>query len=161
LAGRLINIRKESLRASFADYQNVDHRLEFVATVHGAAYYNDSKATNINATWYALEYFDKPIIWIAGGVDKGNDYSSLLPMVRQKVKAIVCLGKNNQAIHDAFETVVEQIIDTDSAEQAVVVSSLLASKNDVVLLSPACASFDIFENYEDRGNKFKSAVNSL
>lgn len=161
LAGRLINIRKESLRASFADYQNVDHRLEFVATVHGAAYYNDSKATNVNATWYALEYFDKPIIWIAGGVDKGNDYSSLLPMVRQKVKAIVCLGKNNQAIHDAFEAVVEQIIDADSAEQAVVVSSLIAAKNDVVLLSPACASFDLFENYEDRGNKFKSAVNSL
>lgn len=161
LAGKLINIRKESLRASFSEYQNVEHRLEYVAAVHGASYYNDSKATNVNATWYALEYFDKPIIWIAGGIDKGNDYSSLLPMVRQKVKALICLGTDNATLHKAFDGVVEQIIDTTSAEQAVAVASLLASKNDVVLLSPACASFDLFDSYEDRGNQFKNAVKSL
>ncbi len=161
MAARLIDIRKESLKASLSNYQNVEHRLEYVANVHGVAYYNDSKATNVNATWYALESFDGPIVWIAGGQDKGNDYTMLLPLVRQKVKAIVCLGKDNRSIHEAFSNIVPTIVDTISADQAVLAASLLAKKNDIVLLSPACASFDLFENFEERGNLFKAAVRSL
>jgi UDP-N-acetylmuramoylalanine--D-glutamate ligase len=161
ISARLINIRKETVRQSLSDYQNIAHRLEFVANVHGASYYNDSKATNVNSAWYALEHFDRPIIWIAGGVDKGNDYSSLLPLVQKKVKAIVCLGTDNKTLHDTFKDHVEMMVDVDSAEQAVAVASLLAAKNDIVLLSPACASFDLFENFEERGDKFKSAVKSL
>lgn len=157
----LINIRKETIRQSLSDYQNIEHRLEFVANVHGVSYYNDSKATNVNSTWYALEHFDRPIIWIAGGVDKGNEYSSLLPLIQKKVKAIVCLGIDNKSLHDSFKDYVEIMVDVNSAEQAVAVASLLAVKNDVVLLSPACASFDLFENYEERGQMFKSAVKSL
>ncbi len=161
ISARLINIRKETVRQSLSDYQNIAHRLEFVANVHGVSYYNDSKATNVNSAWYALEHFDRPIIWIAGGVDKGNDYSCLVPLIRQKVKAIICLGTNNTPLHNAFSDFVDTIVDVDSAEQAVAVASILAIKNDVVLLSPACASFDLFENFEERGNKFKAAVNSL
>lgn len=161
MASRLTQIRKESLKASLSNYKNVEHRLEYVANVHGAAYYNDSKATNINATWYALESFDNPIIWIAGGVDKGNDYSLLLPLVRQKVKAIICIGKDNKAIHNAFGNTVEQFYEADSIENAVAMASILATKDEVVLLSPACASFDRFENFEERGQKFKKAVRSL
>lgn len=161
ISARLINIRKETVRQSLSDYQNIAHRLEFVANVHGVSYYNDSKATNVNSTWYALEHFDRPIIWIAGGVDKGNDYSSLLPLIRQKVKAIICLGTNNVTLHNVFSEFVETIVDVDSAEQAAAVASILAAKNDIVLLSPACASFDLFENFEERGNKFKAAVKSL
>jgi UDP-N-acetylmuramoylalanine--D-glutamate ligase len=129
--------------------------------VHGVSYYNDSKATNVNSTWYALEYFDRPIIWIAGGIDKGNDYSKLIPLIRRKVKAIVCLGKDNNRIHEAFSGLVDTIIDVDSAEQAVAAATYLAEKNNIVLLSPACASFDLFDNYEDRGNQYKQAVKSL
>lgn len=161
LTAKIIGIRNETIKQSMSDYQNVAHRLEYVANVHGVSFYNDSKATNVNSTWYALEYFNRPIIWIAGGVDKGNDYSKLVPLVRQKVKAIVCLGTDNQKLHEVFEGKVETIVNTDSAEQAVGVAALLAAKNDIVLLSPACASFDLFENYEDRGNQFKMAVKSL
>ena len=129
--------------------------------MHGISYYNDSKANNVNSTWYALENFNKPIIWIVGGVDKGNDYSILVPLVREKVKAIVCLGKDNSRIREAFGMLTDQIFDADSAEQAVALSSFLAAKNEIVLLSPACASFDLFDNFEDRGNQFKQAVKSL
>ncbi|MDP3446382.1 MAG: UDP-N-acetylmuramoyl-L-alanine--D-glutamate ligase, partial [Ignavibacteria bacterium] len=131
------------------------------ANVHGVSYYNDSKATNVNSTWYAMEYFDRPIIWIAGGIDKGNDYEILIPLVKQKVKAIICLGKDNTTIHQAFAEHVELITDATNADQCVAIASLLAQKGDIVLLSPACASFDLFENYEERGDKFKQAVKSL
>ncbi len=161
LAAKIIGIRNETIKKSLSDFQNVAHRLEYVANVHGVSYYNDSKATNVNSVWYALEMFDRPIVWIAGGIDKGNDYSMLKPLVAQKVKALVCLGKDNSALFHAFEGVVEHITETQSVENAVVIASFFASKNDVVLLSPACASFDLFENYEDRGNQFKNAVRSL
>ncbi|MBW7846916.1 MAG: UDP-N-acetylmuramoyl-L-alanine--D-glutamate ligase [Bacteroidales bacterium] len=161
LASKIIGIRNETIKMSLSDCQNVAHRLEYVANVHGAAYYNDSKATNVNSTWYALEMFDRPIVWIAGGIDKGNDYSQLLPLVSRKVKALICLGRDNSKLIEAFEGVVETIVETQSAEHAVSMASLLSEKNDVVLLSPACASFDLFENYEDRGNQFKKAVRSL
>lgn len=161
LAAKIIGIRNETIRQSLSDYQNVAHRLEYVANVHGVSYYNDSKATNVNATWYALEYFDRPVVWIAGGLDKGNDYNELMPLVRKKVKALICLGVDNTKLREAFEGVIETIVEVQAAEQAVAVASLIAGKNDVVLLSPACASFDLFENYEDRGNQFKMAVKAL
>jgi UDP-N-acetylmuramoylalanine--D-glutamate ligase len=161
IAAQLIEIRKETIKQSLSDFQNVSHRLEFVASVHGISFINDSKATNINATWYALEYVDKPTVWIVGGVDKGNDYETLKHLVKEKVKAIVCLGLDNANIHKAFEDVVDVIVDTESAREAVEASYRLGEKGDIVLLSPACASFDLFENYEDRGNQFKQAVNEL
>jgi UDP-N-acetylmuramoylalanine--D-glutamate ligase len=161
VAAHLLEIRKESIKQSLSDFQNIAHRLEFVASIHGVSFINDSKATNVNSTWYALEYMDKPTIWIVGGVDKGNDYDLLKPLVKEKVKAIVCLGLDNRRIHEAFEGVVEQIVDTESAYEAVGTAYCLAQKGDAVLLSPACASFDLFEDYEDRGNQFKKAVNEL
>jgi len=161
VAARLMDIRRESLKQSLSDFHNVAHRLEYVSSVHGINFINDSKATNVNSTWYALEYYDKPIIWIAGGVDKGNDYSMLTDLVKNKVKAIVCLGTNNKPIHDTFGDLVETIEDTQSAYDAVNTAYELAKKDDVVLLSPSCASFDLFENYEDRGNQFKKAVKEL
>ena len=161
ISAKILDIRNETVKQSMSDYQNIAHRLEYVANVHGVSYYNDSKATNVNSTWYALEYFNRPIVWIAGGIDKGNDYSKLIPLIRQKVKAIICLGKDNQRIHEAFASHVQSIIDVDSAEQAVAAASFLAEKNYVVLLSPACASYDLFDNYEDRGNQYKQAVKSL
>lgn len=161
IAAQLIEIRKETIKQSLSDFQNISHRLEFVASVHGISFINDSKATNINATWYALEYVDKPTVWIVGGVDKGNDYETLRNLVKEKVKAIVCLGLDNANIHKAFADVVDVIVDTESAKEAVDASYHLAEKGDIVLLSPACASFDLFENYEDRGNQFKQAVNEL
>lgn len=161
VAARLMDIRKETLKQCMSDFHNVAHRLEYVSSVHGISFINDSKATNVNSTWYALEYYDKPIVWIAGGVDKGNDYSMLIKLVKNKVKAIVCLGTNNKPIHDAFGDVVETIVDTQSAYHAVNTAYDIAKKGDVVLLSPACASFDLFENYEDRGNQFKTAVKEL
>jgi UDP-N-acetylmuramoylalanine--D-glutamate ligase len=161
VAAHLMEIRKETIKQSLSDFQNIAHRLEYVATVHGVTFINDSKATNINSTWYALEYIDKPIVWIAGGVDKGNDYDLLKPLVAEKVKAIVCLGLDNRHIHKAFEGLVDEIIDTESAREAVATSYYLAKKGDTVLLSPACASFDLFENFEDRGNQFKAAVKEL
>lgn len=161
LAARILDIRKESIRESFSDFVNVEHRLEFVAKVNGIEFINDSKATNINSTWFALESMDKPTVWIVGGVDKGNDYSELIELVKDKVKAIICLGTENQKIIDAFGGVVETIVEAGSAMEAVAYGYRLAKKDETVLLSPACASFDLFENYEDRGNQFKNAVRSL
>lgn len=161
VASRLVDIRKETIKECLSDFQNVEHRLEFVANIHGIEFINDSKATNINSVWYALECLNKKIVWIAGGIDKGNDYSKLFELVRHKVKAIVCLGSDNEKLIDAFKDKVEIITETSSAEEAVNVAYYLARKGDAVLLSPACASFDLFENYEDRGRKFKAAVKSL
>lgn len=161
IASRLLEIRKESIRDSLSDFQNVEHRLEFVANVHGIEFINDSKATNVNSTWYALESISKPIVWIVGGVDKGNDYSMLDALVAQKVTAIVCLGKDNEKIIKAFKGKVPEIVEAQSAEEAVKYGYRLAKKDQVVLLSPCCASFDLFENYEDRGRQFKTAVRSL
>ena len=161
IAGRILEIRKEIVRESLSDFQNIEHRLESAGVVHGIEFINDSKATNVNSTWYALESMQKPVIWIAGGVDKGNDYSMLAELVKDKVKAIVCLGKENQRIHEAFSSIIPTIIDTQSAAEAVYAAYKLGKKGDAVLLSPACASFDLFENYEDRGHQFKLAVKSL
>lgn len=161
IASRLVEIRKEVVRDSFTDFQNVEHRLEFVAKVHGISFINDSKATNVNSTWFALESMDAPTVWIVGGVDKGNDYSELSDLVKDKVKAIICLGTDNQKIKDTFNGVVETIVEAGSAMEAVSYGYRLAKKDETVLLSPACASFDLFENYEDRGNQFKSAVRAL
>ena len=154
-------IRKESIRESLSDFRNVDHRLEFVAKVKGISFINDSKATNVNAAWYALESADKPIIWIAGGVDKGNDYKSLLPLVREKVRMIICLGVNNMKLHQAFRKDVDMMINANTAKEAVEIACGLGKNGETVLLSTACASFDLFENYQDRGNQFKRAVRSL
>jgi UDP-N-acetylmuramoylalanine--D-glutamate ligase len=161
IAARVLEIRNESIRESLTDFVNVEHRMEFVAKVHGIEFINDSKATNINSTWYALESMNKPTVWIVGGVDKGNDYSELTELVKEKVKAIICLGANNDKIIAAFEDVVDQIVEANSAMEAVAYGYRLAMKEETVLLSPACASFDLFENYEDRGNQFKKAVRSL
>ena len=161
IGGRILEIRKDVVRESFSDFENIEHRLEFVSTVHGINFINDSKATNVNSTWYALESMEEPTIWIAGGVDKGNDYSMLSELVQTRVKAIVCMGVDNKKIINAFRDIVPVIIETGSAEEAVQTAYRLGKKGDTVLLSPACASFDLFENYEDRGRKFKAAVRTL
>lgn len=161
LAGRILDIRKDVVRESLSDFVNVEHRLEFVAKVCGIEFINDSKATNVNATWFALESMEQPTVWIVGGVDKGNDYSELVDLVSEKVKAIICLGKDNHKIIEAFSGVVETIVETSTAMEAVAYGYRLAKKEETVLLSPACASFDLFENYEDRGNQFKEAVRAL
>lgn len=161
LAARVLEIRNETIRESLADFQNVEHRLEHVAMVHGIEFINDSKATNVNSTWYALESMVKPVVWVAGGEDKGNDYATLRELVKHKVKAIVCLGKDNEKLRKAFGELVEHMPETNSAEQAVRIAYGLSDPGDVVLLSPACASFDLFENYEDRGRRFKAAVRGL
>lgn len=161
IASQVLKIRKEDIRESLSNFQGVEHRLEPVLKVHGIEFINDSKATNVNSTWYALESVSNNLIWIAGGIDKGNDYSILEELVRKKVKAIICLGKDNEKIHKAFGEIVETIIDVQSASEAVKTAYYLARKGDSVLLSPACASFDLFGNYEDRGNQFKQAVREL
>jgi len=161
LAGKVLNIRKEVIRECLADFQGVEHRLEPVITVCGIDFINDSKATNVNSAWYALECMETKIVWIVGGIDKGNDYSELFPVVRGKVKAIVCLGRDNKKIVEAFSDIVATIVETGSMEEAVRSSYYLAKKGDTVLLSPACASFDLFKNYEDRGRQFKMAVRNL
>ncbi len=161
IAAKTLNIRKEVIRQSLSDFQNIEHRLEFVVKVHGIGFINDSKATNINSTWYALESMARPVIWIAGGLDKGNDYSILMDLVRDKVKAIICLGKDNKKIHGAFSGIVESIINVASMQEAVKTAYLMGTKDDVVLLSPACASQDRFIDYEDRGRQFKTAVREL
>ena len=161
VSANLVSIRKESIKQSLSDFENMPHRLEYVGNVHGITFINDSKATNINSTWYALEQMDAPTVWIAGGLDKGNDYSQLMDLVQQKVKAIVCLGKENYKLHEAFDGKVKSILDAYSADQAVKIAYELAKKGDIVLLSPACASFDLFDNYQDRGDKFKKAVGEL
>ena len=161
VAGRILELRKEIIRESLNDFQNIEHRLETVTQVCGVSYINDSKATNVNSTWYALESMEEKTVWIVGGVDKGNDYDSLIPLVKDKVKAIVCLGVDNSKIHAAFGHLVEDIFDTQSMYDAVRAAYSLAKKGDSVLLSPACASFDLFENYEDRGRQFKEAAKGL
>lgn len=161
MAAQLLNARKQAIKESLEDFEGVEHRLENVAKIEGVEYINDSKATNVNATFYALECMNKQTVWIVGGVDKGNDYNDLLPLVREKVKAIVCLGIDNEKIKNTFENVVDIVVETAGAEEAVKVAHKLSEKGDTVLLSPACASFDLFENYEDRGRKFKKAVRSL
>lgn len=161
IASRILEIRKESVRDSLTDFVNVEHRLEFVAKVHGIEFINDSKATNVNSTWFALETMLNPTVWIVGGVDKGNDYSELEQLVIEKVKAIICLGKDNSKIIEAFSGKIETIVEAGSAMEAVAWGYRLAKKDETVLLSPACASFDLFENYEERGNEFKKAVKRL
>jgi UDP-N-acetylmuramoylalanine--D-glutamate ligase len=161
ITARLVDIRKEVIKQSFADFENIEHRLEHVAMVRNIEFINDSKATNINSTWYALESVNKPVIWIVGGLDKGNDYSQLTELVKQKVKAIVCLGKDNTRIIESFYGIVDKIVDTRNIEDAVKSAYLLGKPGDVVLLSPACASFDLFENFEDRGRQFKKSVYDL
>jgi UDP-N-acetylmuramoylalanine--D-glutamate ligase len=161
IAGKVLNIRKDVIRESLADFQGVEHRLEPVIKVSGINFINDSKATNVNSTWYALECMETDVVWIAGGIDKGNDYTELFQVVKQKVKAVVCLGKDNKKIIDAFKDKVPTIIETTSMEEAVRSSYYLAKKGETVLLSPACASFDLFSNYEDRGRQFKAAVRNL
>lgn len=161
IAARILEIRKETVRESLSDFVNVEHRLEFVAKVHGIEFINDSKATNVNSTWFALESMDKPTVWIVGGVDKGNDYTELMDLVKANVKAIVCLGVDNSKIIEAFTGVVDTIVEARSAMEAVAYGYRLAKKDETVLLSPACASFDLFENYEQRGNLFKEAVRAL
>ena len=161
LAGMVLNIRNEKIRESLSDFQGVEHRLEHFLKVHGIAFVNDSKATNVNSTWYALESLNRPIVWIAGGVDKGNDYESLKQVVEKKVKAIVCLGTDNKKMIRAFSDIVPDILETQDMKEAVRSAYYLAKDGETVLLSPACASFDLFENYEDRGRQFKIAVREL
>ena len=161
MAAQLLSVRRDFIKESLSNFEGAEHRLENVAKVNDVEYINDSKATNVNATFYALECMDKTTIWIVGGVDKGNDYNDLLPLVREKVKAIVCLGLDNDKIKNTFGNVVDIIVETAGAEEAVKVSHKLAERGETVLLSPACASFDLFENYEDRGRQFKKAVRNL
>lgn len=161
VASSVVGIRKDKIRDAVASFESLEHRMEKVATVRGIEFVNDSKATNVNSTWFALESMDKPVTLILGGVDKGNDYELIRDMVSEKVKAIVCMGVDNQKIHKAFAGVVSMIIDAESASDAVEKAYKISSKGDVVLLSPACASFDLFKNYEDRGNQFKKAVLEL
>ncbi len=161
ISGMVLDIRNDRIRESLTDFQGVEHRLERFLKVHGIEFINDSKATNVNSTWYALESMNHPVVWIAGGIDKGNDYGMLEDLVREKVKAIICLGIDNTKIHKAFGKIVKNIIDTRSMSEAVKSAYYLARNGDIVLLSPACASFDLFENYEDRGIQFKQEVRNL
>ena len=161
IASATVGIRKEKIREAIQSFEALEHRMEYVLTVRGVTFINDSKATNVNSTWYALESMDKPTILILGGVDKGNDYSLIRDLVREKVKAIVCLGVDNRKIHEAFQHDVPLMVNTGSAEEAVKAAFHFATKGDTVLLSPACASFDLFKNYEDRGKQFKEAVRDL
>lgn len=158
IAGKILNISNESIRNSLMTFQAVEHRLEQVAEIDGVKFINDSKATNVNAAYYALESMKNPTVWIVGGVDKGNDYSEIEDLVKKKVKAIVCLGIDNQKILEFFQDKKEHIYSTTSMEEAVKISKSIAEKGDTVLLSPCCASFDLFKNYEDRGNRFKEEV---
>ena len=161
MIAKLLGVRNNTLRESLEDFDSVEHRLEPVLKINGVHYINDSKATNVNAAYYALESVRTPIVWIVGGTDKGNDYTSLLPLVREKVKAIICLGLDNSKIIETFGNVVDFMIETAGAEEAVKVAYKVSEKGDTVLLAPACASFDLFENYEDRGRQFKDAVRQL
>ena len=158
---QLMKIRKETIRESLSNFQGVEHRLEKVLKIQNVQYINDSKATNVNATFFALDSMNVPTVWIVGGVDKGNDYSELMSLVREKVKAIICLGIDNRKIIDAFSDVVDMMVEVDNMRDAVNTAKHIAEKGDNVLLSPACASFDLFQNYEDRGNQFKAAVRNL
>ncbi len=161
VANTLFEFRNQALQKSFQTFQKTEHRLEFVTKVHGISFWNDSKATNVNAAWYALESMKAPIIWIAGGVDKGNDYECLFDLAKNKVKALICIGTNNNKLIEAFKPYIDIIIDTNSMDDAVNNAYQLGEQRDIVLLSPACASFDLFENFEDRGLKFKNAIREL
>jgi UDP-N-acetylmuramoylalanine--D-glutamate ligase len=161
IAAATLGIRKEKIREAVNNFQSLEHRMEFVAMVRGVEFVNDSKATNVNSTWYALESMNKPVVLVLGGVDKGNDYHLIAELVKEKVKAIVCMGTDNKKIIQAFKNIVPVIVETESAKKAVNASFKLATKGDVVLLSPACASFDLFKNYEDRGTQFKNSVKEL
>ena len=161
LAATAVDIRKEKIREALQTFESLEHRMETVATIKNVEFINDSKATNVNSTWFALESMEKPVILILGGVDKGNDYSLLTELVKEKVKAIVCMGTENRKIHETFGDIVPLMVNTENAKDAVQSAFHFASKGDVVLLSPACASFDLFKNYEDRGNQFKQAVKEL
>jgi UDP-N-acetylmuramoylalanine--D-glutamate ligase len=161
IVARVLELREGTIKESMGNFKAIEHRLEFVANISGIRFINDSKATNVNSTWYALESMSSEVVLILGGVDKGNDYGMLKDLVKNKVRSIVCLGKDNKRIHDAFEDDVHVIVNTFSAQEAAQVAFHLAEKGDTVLLSPACASFDLFKNYEDRGNQFKAAVKEL
>ncbi|MBU0488801.1 MAG: UDP-N-acetylmuramoyl-L-alanine--D-glutamate ligase [Bacteroidetes bacterium] len=161
VAARIFDVRKTIIKESLTELDKIEHRLESILNIHGIEFINDSKATNVNSTWYALESMKKPVIWIAGGVDKGNDYTTMKTLVRQKVKAIVCLGVDNSNIHNAFAGDVDTIVDASSMKEAAQLAYKLGKMGDVVLLSPACASFDLFDNFEDRGNQFKIEVREL
>lgn len=161
MAARVFEVKDTVIRQSMIDFKNVEHRLEYVITVHGIDFINDSKATNVNASWYALESMSKDVVWIVGGVDKGNDYTLLADLVSEKVKAIICIGKDNKNIHEAFNGKVDVIVDANNMDDAVKESYALANKGDAVLLSPACASFDLFANFEERGYAFKNSVRNL
>ena len=161
IAAKAMDITNSDIREGLATFQAVEHRLEKVMSIRDVLYINDSKATNVDAAWYALECQTRPVVWIVGGTDKGNDYSSLVPLVKEKVKAIICMGLDNGKIHDAFEDVVSKMYDVTSAQDAVKTAHKIAQSGDVVLLSPCCASFDLFKNYEDRGRQFKEAVKNL
>ena len=158
---QLMKIRKQTIRESLSNFQGVEHRLEKVLKIQNVQYINDSKATNVNATFFALDSMTSPTVWILGGVDKGNDYTELLALVHEKVKAIICLGVDNKKIIDAFVNVVDMMVEVDNMHDAVNTARHIAEKGDAVLLSPACASFDLFQNYEDRGNQFKREVRNL
>lgn len=158
---QLLNIRKQTIRECLENFQGAEHRLEKVLKIHNVQYINDSKATNVNATFYALDSMESPTVWIVGGQDKGNDYSTLMPLVREKVKAIICLGVDNSRIIESFGRIVDLMVETVSMQEAVKMAYKIAKKGDAVLLSPACASFDLFTNYEDRGSQFKEAVRNL
>jgi UDP-N-acetylmuramoylalanine--D-glutamate ligase len=158
---KIRDLRKESIKESFNGFQQVEHRLELVAIIHGMEFINDSKSSNINGTWYALESTSRPVIWIAGGVDTGNDYSVLHHLVRTNVKGIVCLGLDNRHIHEAFDDLGLQMADVTTMEDAVEAAYYMGNTGDAVLLSPACASFDLFENYEERGKAFRKYVKNL
>ena len=161
LAARVMDIDNGTIREALSSFQPVEHRLEKVASVGGVLYINDSKATNVDAAWYALECQKQPVVWIVGGTDKGNDYSSLVPLAKEKVRAMVCMVVDNRKFHESFDSVVPEIVEAGSAHEAVQLASRLAKKGDVVLLSPCCASFDLFKNYEDRGRQFKDEVRKL
>ena len=158
---QLLKIRKQTIRESLSNFQGAEHRLEKVLKIQNVQYINDSKATNVNATFFALDSMNTPTVWIVGGVDKGNDYDELMALVREKVKGIICLGVDNQKLFNTFNGVVDVMIETTSMTEAVKIAQRMAKKGDTVLLSPACASFDLFENYEDRGKQFKQAVHNL
>ena len=161
IAAKVMDIDNEAIRNGLATFQAVEHRLEKVLSIKDVLYINDSKATNVDAAWYALECQTRPVIWIAGGTDKGNDYSCLVPLVKEKVKALICMGVDNTKLHESFADAVSEIHDVTSAKDAVQLAHSLAASGDVVLLSPCCASFDLFKNYEDRGRQFKEAVRNL
>jgi UDP-N-acetylmuramoylalanine--D-glutamate ligase len=161
IAAKLLGITNDIVRDSLSNFEKIEHRLESVLKVHGVNYINDSKATNINSVWYALESMNNPVVWICGGVDKGNDYQELFPLVKNKVKAIVCLGRDNSKLLTTFSPIVEQIKSVNSMEDAVKTAYKYAENGDVVLLSPACASFDLFDTYEDRGRQFKKQIRLL